>query len=742
MKKNLFLFFTILIFGKAVNAQYSFFFNDDIPVIINGDTLSVPWSGGLNCPQFSAIDLNGDGIKDLFVFDRDANKVITFINTGTPNKVSYRYAPQYQRKFPEGMQFWTLLADYNCDGKADIYTYNSQVGGAGITLYRNDYDANNGLQFTLIRNTIKAEWINANDTPNLYCGPINLPAIADFDGDGDIDIASFASQGGIIYYHQNRSLEDYGTCDSVDFKTLISCWGNCGTNSNANCFQLNQSCRINPFDTNTYVMKHSGGTLLALELTGDNAKDMIVGDVVSCTACAIFNGGTNLSANIISQDCNYPQTDTPIYIHNFPACFYVDVNNDGIRDLICAPNSSGNSENTHGVWYYKNSTNESLPTFNLQSKSFLQDQMIEVGQNSIPVFFDYDHDGLMDLVIGNYGYYDTTGIYNGSLSLFRNTGTLTHPAFTLITQDFANLQQYHFHQSLRPTFGDLDGDGKPDMIVSSDSGNVVFIKDTATTGFPAAYGAPQYLFPNVHCAGFAAPQLIDVNRDGLLDLIVGNINGKLSYYQNTGTSTNPSFNLITLTFGGIDVHQYSTGYSQPFLFDSSGFYKLMVGSERGYIYYYNNIDGNLTGTFNLEDSMFNYHNMSGFDGTRVSVFGADIDGDGKIDLITGNQLGGVNIYVTRNYAGTNFHSDVIPTANVFPNPSDNSISIKVIGLNLAVKSLQIFDLLGQEVLNIANPTNSNMMTFDSSILSNGIYFGKVILNSNQSLVVKIVIEHK
>ena len=147
-------------------AQYSFYFNDNIPVIVNGDTLTLPWAGGLNNPQFSAIDLNGDGIQDLFVFDRDANKVITFINTGTPNAVSYRYAPEYQSKFPTNMTNWALLADYNCDGKADIYTYNSTGTGGGMTIYKNDYNTSTGLQFTLKKTTVMTTWGTTNE--NLY----------------------------------------------------------------------------------------------------------------------------------------------------------------------------------------------------------------------------------------------------------------------------------------------------------------------------------------------------------------------------------------------------------------------------------------------------------------------------------------------------------------------------------------------------------------------------------------------
>ncbi|MEI6816181.1 MAG: VCBS repeat-containing protein, partial [Bacteroidota bacterium] len=427
--------------GKA---QYSFYFNDNIPVIVNGDTLTIPWAGGMNNPQFSTIDLNGDGLQDLFVFDRDGNKVITFINTGTPNAVSYRYAPEYQAKFPTNMTNWALLADYNCDGKLDIYTYNSTGTGGGMTLYRNDYSSVNGLQFSLIATTVMTVWGTQHE--NLYVSPVNLPTILDMDGDGMVDVLSFAPLGNIIYFHRNVAIDDGKTCDSVDFKTLVNCWGNCGTQSNANCFQLGIGCRLNAHDSAIFSpgwMKHSGGCLCGLDLNGDGAKEVIVGDVVSNSADALYNGGTPQAANITSQDCLYPSSDVSINIPAFPCCFHVDVDNDGKRDLICAPNAPGVSENTHGIWYYKNFGTDANPIFHYQTDSFMQGKMIEVGQNSMPVLFDYDNDGLKDLVIGNYGYFDTVGSYKSGLSLFRNTGTSSHPAFTLMTQDWANINSLH-----------------------------------------------------------------------------------------------------------------------------------------------------------------------------------------------------------------------------------------------------------------------------------------------------------
>ena len=77
------LFFTVYSFSQSYTRI------DTIPVKVNGNWLKNPWTGGHNYIQLSDIDMNFDGKKDLFVFDRTGHKVTTYINKGTPNTVDY-----------------------------------------------------------------------------------------------------------------------------------------------------------------------------------------------------------------------------------------------------------------------------------------------------------------------------------------------------------------------------------------------------------------------------------------------------------------------------------------------------------------------------------------------------------------------------------------------------------------------------------------------------------------------------
>jgi len=148
-----------------------------------------PWAGGMNSCQFGEIDLNLDGIKDLFVFDRNGDRILTFINGGTAGTIDYTYAPEYRDKFPELSQ-WVKLVDYNMDGKEDIFAYSP--GFAGIQVYKNV--STTTLEFELEVYPYITSYQGGGDV-NILTTYADYPGITDIDNDGDIDIIPF---GGLV----------------------------------------------------------------------------------------------------------------------------------------------------------------------------------------------------------------------------------------------------------------------------------------------------------------------------------------------------------------------------------------------------------------------------------------------------------------------------------------------------------------------------------------------------------------
>lgn len=691
-----------------------------VPVTINGTQLENAWAGGLNAPIFSEIDLNGDGIKDLFVFDKDGSRVSTYINDGTPGQISYRFAPEYKSKFPYGLHDWVLLKDFDCDGKEDIFTYSYS---GGMTVYKNNYSLATGLKFDLAYTLIYSKY--GTVTANLYVASVNLPALVDVDYDGDMDVLTFSLAGNFIEYHKNKGKELYNRCDTLIYQMEPACWGDFGLSGFSNTAILNAGCRPNAnpqapsFDPDA-VQLHSGSCMIAPDIDGDFDRDLINGDILGNNLLMIINGGDSLVANMTAQDSLYPVYDTPLNMITFPSPYYFDVNNDGNKDLVVAPCIAGSAENYNNVWYYRNTTDNTSNIFNYQQNRFLSEEMIEIGSGAYVRLFDLDSDGLEDMLIGNYGYFSPAPPYLSKIAYYRNVGSAASPAFELQTDDLGGFASLGL-TGLNPAFGDLDGDNDADLLLGNSDGTLVYYKNNAGPGNFPVYSLVQV---NLLDAGgtaidvgqFSTPQLVDVNKDGKTDLLIGEKSGNINYYENTGTPFAQAFTLATSSFGGVLVNNWLNiyGYSYPCLVDSSGLWQLLVGSISGYIYQYVNIDGNLSGTFNMADSM--YYGI--YEPERVTVAVADLNNDGHDDILTGNNAGGVTLY-NYGFTGNADNPATGPAFNMYPNPSEGFLVIRFEPANNTQKTLEIIDVMGRTVQRVM--TSSSSHVFDLTDAAAGIY---------------------
>ena len=728
MKSFIAIFSTILIFTDLIFAQMVL--NRDTSLIFeeNGIQFSSPLSGGINSGQFSNIDLNLDGIMDLVVFDKSGNKLSPFISfNGT-----FHYAPKYRNRFPS-MHDWTLLADYNCDGKNDIFTYSS----GGMAVYLNT--SSTELEFTKITSLVLSDYGSSN--LNIYISPVDIPAITDIDYDGDLDILTFSIVGGFVEYHKNLSMELYGTCDSLIFELSESCWGL--FYEGLNTYILNcPNCQCPQITSNNNKKeqpKHAGSTLLAIDIDNDNDKDLILGDISYNNLNLLINGGDNQNAIMVAVDSVFPQNynnTIAAKMNVFPATYYLDVTNDGVNDLIVTTNSENNSENFESCWIYQNSGQNNSPVFNFVQKDFLQLDMIELGTSALPTFYDYNNDGLQDLVIGNYGYYTPNNDPISSLALFENIGNDSLPRYNLIDRDWLGLSTTNLNTQLNipglnlsPSFGDLDGDNKKDLIIGDADGKIHFFINTGNGNFQLSAANYQ----NIDIGQFAQPQLIDVNRDGLTDLIIGEQDGTLNFLPNSGSITTAVFDTIYTNWGGIDVDQsfISTGFSNPTLYDSNGVYQLFVGSFTGSIYQFTNIENNLGGQFTSVNSTV----ASLWDGGKSAITMADINNDNQADMIIGNVSGGISYFSSDSSLNdTNtIISDIINNIdtklNIFPNPTTKSLTIhsEMNGI------LQIKNLLGKLVY--TKIKNDKELKINTSQFPKGIYV--IRLNKNTK---KLIIE--
>lgn len=662
-----------------------------IPFRVNGKNLAFPFAGGLNNPQFNAVDLNNDGRLDLYLFDRTGNVQLAFLNDGMAGEASYRYAPQYVQYFPEGLRDWVLLRDYNDDGAVDIFTQSQGYAPVqGIIVfygyYENGHIAFERLPLNSEYSLIQFPLFNGSKT-QVYVSNVDYPAIDDLDCDGDLDILTFNPAGGYIEMYANQSVEDGYGMDSLIFELVEDCWGGVFESS----IEQEVGLAASPGDCFNLIggappvtMRHPGSTLLTFDSDNDGDKDLVLGDITFSTLNFLLNGGSCQQAWVVGQDAQYPSYGLTANIPIFPAAFYLDLNNDGRKDLLASPNATNLSENLNTAWFYENTNSTEAPVFEFRQPDFLVEDMLDLGSGACPAFVDYNADGLLDLVVGNAGFWQPGGGRDSRLFLYQNIGTATAPAFELVNANWLGLNVFDDNYSFAPAFGDLDGDGDLDILVGEIFGQLFYAENTAGPGNPLAYGPWQYGYMGISIGQLSVPFITDLNRDGLPDLLVGERTGNINYFQNAGTATAPMFNpnsteapnIFALGNINTSVPGSITGYSAPVVLDQQGTHVLITGTEAGQVEFYNGIEGNITGVFNLVTDM-----MGGIRvGRRTSLAVADIDNDGFLEMIVGNERGGLSGFQTTLRPDSTTPAGEVAlemAADIFPNPARDRVFVRV-----------------------------------------------------------------
>ena len=727
--RRLFLIYLLLLICFSFKAQFQFNFNDSIEVYRTNTALKYPWAGGLNYAQFSEIDYDYDGDMDLLVFDRSNDQMRVFEQKIESGVSFYKLNPLAYLEFPEQIRYRVFSIDYNGDGKNDLFTY----GIGGIKVFKNAGSPQLGLQWELVKDLLYSDYTGAN--LNLYVSSSDIPAIVDVDFDGDIDILTFHISGEYLQYHQNQSQELYGHSDSLIFKLKNECWGGFREDVNTNFLILNDNtlpCTtgnvpnpgIKP-NTNNVDKAHSGSTVLALDYDGSGVQDVVIGDVAYSNMNLLINGGTapNTNSLMISVDPAFPSNSTPIAINLFPAAYFVDVDFDGKKDLLVAPNAKNISENEKSIWKYKNTGTQSSANFVFETKAFLQQDMIEHGTASVPFLVDIDNDGLKDLFVSNFYAYKPTLNKESRIAYYKNTGTLNSPNFTLIDSDFINLSTLNYGFKISPSFGDLDNDGKIDILLGLENGTLIFYKNNSSSSSlifaPPVLNYTDNLGAVISAGQYATPQIFDLDNDGKLDLIVGKKTGELMYYKNIGSLSTPQFELTNPMLGNIDVSTLTPdGYPTPHFFRVQDTTYLLLGASDGFIRFYDAIDNALSigNSFNLRDADF--LSLSKAIGGYSSCAVADLDGDNKLNLFVGQDLGGL-FHLEHDENSNLGINEIIPTQNIecFPVPANKILTIR---LELMGDKLFIYNVIGQKIDELILNQGTNEL--DLQNYSNGIYF--------------------
>lgn len=716
----------------------------NIPVIKGQKNLKYAGAGGIKAGQFSNIDLNNDGVKDLFVFDRNGDQILPFIKTGAVGSLDFEFAPEYISVFPK-LTNWALLYDYNRDGVEDIFTSSNKYP-ACIEVWKGKRDAGGRLTFKMLTfNYGLPEIIQFPITggyTQIYVSNIDIPAITDIDGDGDTDIVSFEPDGSYASYYKNLSVEENLGPDSLKFIRQDICWGKFAENQFNEAITLSSDpfgCAAGFTSGGNTGVRHSGSTLTIFDNNGDGLMDLILGDLASSKLKRLINGGAKDLALITSVENNFPVDDIPVYLDVFLASYYADTDGDNIRDLIVTPNDINSGESDQHVLLYKNHGTDIHPVFKLRKKDFLIDEMAFFNSGSHPAFADINGDGLQDILIGTNGILKKSGVKENRMVLLLNTGTKSEPEFTYSDEDYLYFSKFgDFTGRFAPCFGDLDDDGDLDLLVGDSFGQLYYLPNIAGKDKPMQFGSPVYPYNNISIGQNAKPQIIDLDNDGLKDIVIGKKNNQLNFFKNTGTKGSPKFDSNpdqlpnTSQLGKIfSFNDFNTQNGAPYFIKEKNKFLMLLGTEAADIITYNMLENNIYSQFNLL-----YNKTGGISqGRKSTVSLADIDDDGYYEIVVGNERGGIAFYNTI-FKSDNIINTVTPDTGdtyftVFPNPAHDELFIMSTDNNVQCRLL---DLYGNVITSLL-PNTSNKL--------NGIQEGIYILQlqaANKTYFKKIVIQ--
>jgi len=314
---------------------------------------------------------------------------------------------------------------------------------------------------------------------------------------------------------------------------------------------------------------------------------------------------------------------------------YVDYDGDGDHDLVVGSGDWSelgwdHAYDNHGVWrngplhgYVYLVTNEGTDESPSYSKS---PRRLTAGGGEIdvygwpsPNFADFDNDGDLDLLCGE---------FLDGFTYFQNIGTRTQP-------DYAAGQKLNNNrgeplvmnlQMITPTVIDWDRDGDLDLIVGDEDGRVAWVNNTGELrDDQPVFESPKYFRQTADTLKFGAlatPYSYDWDNDGDEDILCGNTAGEIGFFENLGASSENGLPRWAapelLQVNALDGETNSSGGSSK---ESTKSFRVMAGES-----------GSIQGPC---EAKWGY--------TTLSV--ADWDGDGDGDIIYNSILSRLGLLI-------------------------------------------------------------------------------------------------
>ena len=224
---------------------------------------------------------------------------------------------------------------------------------------------------------------------------------------------------------------------------------------------------------------------------------------------------------------------------------YLDYDNDGLLDLIIGVGDWkqygwDDAYNNQGIWtngplhgyvfFAKNKGTNEQPVYEDPVKLEADGKPIDVFGNPAPSFADWDQDGDLDLICGE---------FLDRFTWFENVGSRSEPVYKageFLKYD-GNVIQMDL-EMIQPVAFDWDKDGDMDLVVGDEDGRVALVECvSAKQGEQPKFLPPKYFQQEadwLKCGALATPVGYDWDGDGDEDIICGNTAGYIAFFENLG----------------------------------------------------------------------------------------------------------------------------------------------------------------------------------------------------------------
>ena len=533
-----------LLFLSAI-LPYQFNIEPDFGKIISNNIVyESPFLGGFNKPKIQWADWNQDGFIDLFLLDEDGH-IRYFLNE------NQNFILQSTRFLDLSDILWFYIYDFDNDSSYEIIASSSMYAG-GVSYY--EY-----IEGELV---YISEIVDINNN-HLDIDQSMIPTFADIDGDDDLDLFS----GNII-----------GT---------LNYFNNSGLNNNIPTFNLESN-----FWQEIYIVgqsRHGASAISFIDLDNDQDLDLSWGDYFQQSLYIVSNIGSQLNPimdndNIITQ---FPYED-PVNTAGLNLPSFIDIDNDNDSDLFVTTLSGAYGyQLTNNFMFYENVENDYLlqtynyidtvdllsdinpkfvdidfdgdldlfigtnydptsfpwigrivfyenigmdidnnPVWELDSNNFLN---MDLGNNLFPEFIDIDHDGDLDLFIGN---------YNGIVHFFENIGTVYNKDF----EYYGTIEDIDIQGYSSPEFVDIDNDDDYDLLLGCVDGRIYFYENIGDK-YNFNFDLKSSNYNDINVGSRSTILSVDMDLDNDKDLLIGSGINNIFYYNNLGVGSVPQFEL-------------------------------------------------------------------------------------------------------------------------------------------------------------------------------------------------------